>query len=174
VISTVASLKFWSFFRHDGQFLALQMVKLSSLHDDEGPVDIFYHWRRDTLVNVLPMVVTSLIWGVSYFRVAAWRETRVVPKKDEDSVIDGSLSRPLLAEDDIDNAAADGIILASSSRPTLASVRAAYKFLRQSLKKKNDESLFFFHIHSQSRRQPKKANYSQAIGKRRSIRVTLG
>jgi hypothetical protein len=101
-------------FRHDGQFLALQMVKLSSLHDDEGPVDVFYHWRRDTLVNALPMVITSLIWG--RFRVAAWRETRVVPQKRRRQCFhdDGSLSLPLLAEDDIDNAA-DGIIMASSS-----------------------------------------------------------
>jgi hypothetical protein len=45
----------------EGQFLALQMVKLSSLHDEGRPADVFYHHRRDTLVNALPMVVISLI-----------------------------------------------------------------------------------------------------------------
>jgi hypothetical protein len=45
----------------EGQFLALQMVKLSSLHDEGRPADVFYHHRRDTLVNALQMVVISLI-----------------------------------------------------------------------------------------------------------------
>ena len=82
------------------------MVKLSSLHDDEGPVDVFYHWRRDTLVNALPMVVTSLIWGVVFLGWLLggkimrhfWGFSMVL-KKDEDSVFDddGSLSLPLLA-----------------------------------------------------------------------------
>jgi hypothetical protein len=45
----------------EGQFLALQMVKLSSLHDEGRPADVFYHHRRVTLVNALPMVVISLI-----------------------------------------------------------------------------------------------------------------
>ena len=43
-------------FDRDGQFLALQMVKLSSLYDEGRPADVFYHHRRDTLVNALPMV----------------------------------------------------------------------------------------------------------------------
>jgi hypothetical protein len=38
-------------------FLALQMVSLSSLHDDKGHVDIFRHYRRDALVIALRMVV---------------------------------------------------------------------------------------------------------------------
>ena len=45
----------------EGQFLALQMVKLSSLHDEGRPADVFYHHRRDTLVTALPMAVLSLI-----------------------------------------------------------------------------------------------------------------
>ena len=40
-------------FRHDGPFLAKQMVKLSSLHVEERPGDVFYHHRRNTLVNAL-------------------------------------------------------------------------------------------------------------------------
>jgi hypothetical protein len=40
----------------EGQFLALQMVKLSSLHEEGGPGEVFYHHRRDTLVNALQMV----------------------------------------------------------------------------------------------------------------------
>jgi hypothetical protein len=37
------------------QFLALQMVKLSSLHDVGRHVDVFYRYRRDALVNALQM-----------------------------------------------------------------------------------------------------------------------
>ena len=66
-------------FRHDGPFLAKQMVKLSSLHDEGRPADVFYHHRRDTLVNALPMVVISLILAFhnigTFLDVAAWRET---------------------------------------------------------------------------------------------------
>jgi hypothetical protein len=37
------------------------MVNFSSLHDEERPADVFYHHRRDALVNALQMVVISLI-----------------------------------------------------------------------------------------------------------------
>jgi hypothetical protein len=60
-VSTVVSLKNRVIFRHDGPFLAKQMVKLSSLHDEGRPADVFYHHRRVTLVTALPMVVLSLI-----------------------------------------------------------------------------------------------------------------
>jgi hypothetical protein len=45
----------------EGQFFTVKMVKLSSLHDERRPADVFYHHRRDTLVTALPMVVISLI-----------------------------------------------------------------------------------------------------------------
>jgi hypothetical protein len=48
-------------FDGDGHFLALQMVNFSSLHDEGRPSDVFYHHRRNTLVNALPMAVISLI-----------------------------------------------------------------------------------------------------------------
>jgi hypothetical protein len=62
-------------FRHDGPFLAKQMVNFSSLHVEGRPADVFYHYRRDTLVNALQMVV-HLILGVSSLSsdVLAWRE----------------------------------------------------------------------------------------------------
>jgi hypothetical protein len=50
-----------SFFDRDDQFFARQMVNFSSLHDEGRPADVFYHHRRDTLVNALRMVVLSLI-----------------------------------------------------------------------------------------------------------------
>ena len=56
-VSTVASLKFRVIFHRDGPFLALQMVNFSSLHDEGRHADVFYHYRRDTLVNALQMVV---------------------------------------------------------------------------------------------------------------------
>jgi hypothetical protein len=31
------------------------MVNFSSLHDDGGPVEVLYRYRRDTLVNALRM-----------------------------------------------------------------------------------------------------------------------
>jgi hypothetical protein len=37
------------------------MVNFSSLHDEGRPVDVFYHHRRDTLVNALQMAVSSSI-----------------------------------------------------------------------------------------------------------------
>jgi hypothetical protein len=45
----------------DDPFLALKMVNFSSLHDEGRPADVFYHHRRDTLINALQMVVISLI-----------------------------------------------------------------------------------------------------------------
>jgi hypothetical protein len=50
----------------EGQFLALQMVNFLSLHDEERPADVFYHYRRDTLVNALQMDVLPLILGVIF------------------------------------------------------------------------------------------------------------
>jgi hypothetical protein len=49
-------------FHHDGHFLALQMVNFSSLHDEGGPADVFYHHRRVTLVNALQMGLSSSFW----------------------------------------------------------------------------------------------------------------
>jgi hypothetical protein len=70
---------FWNALVTEGQFLALQMVNFSSLHDEGRPADVFYHHRRDTLVNALPMVVISFILAFhnigTFFSVAAWRET---------------------------------------------------------------------------------------------------
>jgi hypothetical protein len=60
-------------FRHDGQFFARQMVKLSSLHDEGGPAEVFYHHRRDILVIALQMAVLPLILGVIFiFTLLAW------------------------------------------------------------------------------------------------------
>jgi hypothetical protein len=50
-------------FHRDGQFLAKQMVNFSSLHDEGRPADIFYHHRRDTLVNALQMAVLIVDFG---------------------------------------------------------------------------------------------------------------
>jgi hypothetical protein len=58
------ALKIWSFLTATTQFLALQMVKLSSLHDEGRPADVFYHHRRDTLVIALRMVVS---WSILDF-----------------------------------------------------------------------------------------------------------
>ena len=58
-------------FRHDGQFLAKQKVKLSSLYDEGRPADVFYHHRRDTLVIALPMVIISLI--LAFHNIALFR-----------------------------------------------------------------------------------------------------
>jgi hypothetical protein len=41
------------------------MVKLSSLHDEGGPVEALHHFHLIELVNALRMVVISLILGVS-------------------------------------------------------------------------------------------------------------
>jgi hypothetical protein len=40
-----------------GQSLAKQLVNFSSLHDEERPADVFYHHRRNALVNALQMVI---------------------------------------------------------------------------------------------------------------------
>jgi hypothetical protein len=37
------------------------MVKLSSLHDEGRPVEVLYHYRRDTLAIALQMGVSSSI-----------------------------------------------------------------------------------------------------------------
>jgi hypothetical protein len=43
------------------QFLALQMVNFSSLHDEGRPDEVLYRYRRNALVNALRMVIKSLI-----------------------------------------------------------------------------------------------------------------
>jgi hypothetical protein len=68
-------------FHHDDQFLALQMVNFSSLHDEGRPADVFYHHRRDTLVIALQMGLLSLILAfhnIGTFLDVAWREADLI------------------------------------------------------------------------------------------------
>jgi hypothetical protein len=48
----------------DDPFFAKQMVNFSFLRDEGRPADVFYRYRRDTLVNALQMAVLPLISGV--------------------------------------------------------------------------------------------------------------
>jgi hypothetical protein len=58
-------------FDHDDPFLVRQTVNLSSLHDDRRDAESFHRYRRDTLVNMLKMGVSSSI-SVSFL----WRLLR--------------------------------------------------------------------------------------------------
>ena len=67
------------------------MVKLSSLHDDGGPVEVFYHHRRDTLVNALPMVVISLILLSQHRHFLTWLGGKLsIPIQKFDTMTQGS------------------------------------------------------------------------------------
>jgi hypothetical protein len=65
VISTVASSTNRFIFHYDGQFFTVKMVKLSSLYEDQWPVDVFHQLQRDTLAIALQMGVSSSISSVS-------------------------------------------------------------------------------------------------------------
>jgi hypothetical protein len=79
VISTVASSKNHRvIFRHDGPILALQMVKLSSLHVEGRLDDALHQLHLIELVIALRMGVSLSIFGVHShlsLRVSpVWRE----------------------------------------------------------------------------------------------------
>ena len=71
-------------FRHDGPFLAKQMVKLSSLHDEGRPAVVFYHHRRDALVNTLQMAVLPLILDHTIVETS-WRESWLLKRTSPSS-----------------------------------------------------------------------------------------
>ena len=71
----MVSLKFRSIFDRDDQFVTVKMVKLSSLHDEGGPVEALHHFHLIELVNALRMVILS--WSILAFLdmvIIVWRE----------------------------------------------------------------------------------------------------
>ena len=82
MISTVVSLKIWSFSTATVIFSPSKWSIFHLLHDEGRPADVFYHYHRDTLVIALQMDVLPLILGVIFiftlFLDLAWRESKVV------------------------------------------------------------------------------------------------
>ena len=70
-------------FRHDGPFLALQMVKLSSLHEEGGPDEVLYRYRRDALVNALLMVILSSSLDLSSSCLTFQGSSRSYPQQEK-------------------------------------------------------------------------------------------